>query len=112
MALIVALWADAYSAMVALSTIALYASYGLPVLLGLRTPGRVRGPWTLGRYSGIVNRIALTWIAACLVLFVLPPNQLAGYTFAGCLAALLLYWRFWMRSRFAGPPVLQKAAAW
>lgn len=112
MALLVALWADAYSAMVALSTIALYASYGLPVFLGLRAPARVRGPWTLGRYSRAVNLIALAWIAACLVLFVLPPNQLAGYTFAGCLGALALYWGLRMRDRFAGPPVLRKPAAW
>jgi hypothetical protein len=36
---------------------------------------------------------------------VLPPNQKAGYTFAGCLAALGLYWRLWMRARFKGPPI-------
>jgi amino acid transporter len=112
MALLVALWADAYSAMVALSVVALYASYGLPVLLGLRAQSRARGPWTLGRYSRLVNLVALAWIAVCLVLFVLPPNQLAGYTFAGCLAALHLYWRFRMRDRFAGPPVLRKPSAW
>ena len=51
-----------------------------------------------------MNLIALCWIAVCLVLFVLPPNQKVGYTFAGCLAALALYWRLWMRKRFKGPP--------
>jgi len=39
------------------------------------------------------------------VLFVLPPNQLAGYTFAGCLAALGIYWFAWMKRRFPGPRV-------
>jgi amino acid transporter len=105
MALLVAVWSGAYSAMVALSTVALYASYGLPVLFGLRKPDRRRGPWTLGRYSQVINRVALLWIGACLVLFVLPPNQLAGYTFAGCLAVLALYWALWMRARFKGPPI-------
>lgn len=107
MALLVALWSDAYSAMVALSTIALYASYGLPILFALRARDRRRGPWTLGRRSRAVNLVALAWIAACMVLFVLPPNQLAGTTFAGCLAALALYWRFVMRERFSGPPLLR-----
>ena len=111
MALLVALWADAYSAMVALSTIALYASYGLPVFFGLRSPAPARGPWSLGRHSRAVNLIALCWIAVCMLLFVLPPNQLAGYTFAGCLAALGIYWRFRMRARFEGPPVLRRPGA-
>lgn len=106
MALLVALWADAYSAMVALSTIALYASYGLPIWFGLRARSRAAGPWSLGARSRPVNAVALAWIAVCLCLFVLPPNQLAGYTFAGCLAALALYWRLHARAAFKGPPNL------
>ena len=43
-------------------------------------------------------------LSLSVVLFVLPPNQLAGYTFAACLLALGLYWRFHMRERFKGPP--------
>ena len=35
-----------------------------------------------------VNVVALVWIAFITVLFVLPPNQLTGYTFAGALALL------------------------
>jgi amino acid transporter len=106
MAFAVALWADAYSAMVALSTLALYASYGVPIVCGfLRRRTRRRGPWNLGRASGAFNALAIAWIAACCVLFVLPPDELAGYTFAGCLAALALYWTAWMRRRFKGPPV-------
>ena len=104
-ALAVALWADAYSAMVALSTIALYASYGLPIFFRLRARHRLApGPWSLGAFSPLVNLVALCWIAVAAALFVLPPNQLAGWTFAGCLAALALYWRLHMRARFQGPP--------
>jgi amino acid transporter len=106
MALLVALWSDAYSAMVALSTIALYASYGLPVLFGMRNPRRRFGPWTLGRRSRAVNAVALGWIALCMLLFVLPPNQVAGYTFAACLGALAIYWHLRMKGRFKGPPVI------
>src|SRR5262249_29881031 len=84
--------APVYSAMVALSTLALYASYALPIGLGLwaRSIGRWsrRGPWDLGRGSPWVNATALVWVAVITVLFVLPPNQLAGYTFVGCVALL------------------------
>ncbi|HMC35299.1 MAG TPA: amino acid permease [Myxococcales bacterium] len=108
-AFVVAIWARAYSAMTALSTIALYASYGLPIWVGLRARRSGRwtrmGPWHLGRWSTAVNAAALIWICALTVLFVLPPNQVAGYTFAGALALLCAYWIFWMRARFKGPPV-------
>jgi len=105
----VAIWAHAYSAMTALSTIALYASYGLPIFVGLRARRSGRwtrfGPWHLGRWSTPVNVAALVWIGTLTVLFVLPPNQVAGYTFGGALALLGAYWFFWMRARFKGPPV-------
>jgi amino acid transporter len=105
-ALAVAVWADAYSAMVALSTIALYASYGLPIAACLLASTRgsiTKGPWTLGRYSRPVAVAAVLWIAFITVLFVLPPNQLAGWTFGGFLVLLAVYWFGWMRTRFEGP---------
>ena len=109
MALAVALWADAYSAMVALSTVALYASYGLPIALGWRARAdgrwRRRGPWDLGRWSAPVNFAATAWVIGVLVLFVLPPNQLAGYTFFGCCAGLTAYWFLFRRGHFR-PPIL------
>jgi L-asparagine transporter-like permease len=103
---VVALWSDAYTVMTALSTIALYASYGLPIAAALRArASRRRGPFSLGRWSTAVNVVALAWIAVLSVLFVLPPNQLAGYTFVGCLLALAIGWHVWMRARFAGPRI-------
>jgi amino acid transporter len=108
-AFVVAVWAEAYTAMIALSTIGLYASYGIPILFGMRARGsgrwRDKGPWHLGGWSLAINLLALVWIAIITVLFVLPPNQMAGYMFAGCLAALGLYWFGYMRTRFKGPPV-------
>ena len=103
----VALWARAYAAMVALSTLALYASYALPVLAALRDGKLVRrGPWQLGRWTVAVRVLAVAWVAIVTVLFVLPPNQLAGYTFAGSVLAIALYWFAWMKPRFQGPPRL------
>jgi len=108
-ALVVALWAEAYAAMVALSTLALYASYALPIWVGFRArrsgTWSHRGPWDLGRASPWVNAVAMAWCAVIMVLFVLPPNQLAGYTFAGTLALLALYWGLAQRHTFKGPKV-------
>lgn len=108
-AFVVAIWAEAYSAMVALSTIALYASYAVPIAVGFvaRRNGKWhrRGPWDLGRWSSVVNVVALLWVAVITVLFVLPPNELAGYTFGGSIVLLTVYWFAWMRKRFAGPKV-------
>jgi amino acid transporter len=105
----VALWAEAYAAMVALSTLALMVSYAAPIAIGwwARRRGRWRrfGPWDMGRLSPSVNLVALAWVGVASVLFVLPPNQLAGKTFAGCVALLAVYWFGWMRARFAGPKV-------
>src|SRR3954462_12692515 len=110
-ALAVALWTPAYSAMVALSTIALYASYGVPIALGQRARRKGiwkrRGPWDLGRASSFVNTVALAWIAVLSVLFVLPPNEVAGFTFAGLLALLAAYWFLGRKADFRGPPRIE-----
>jgi len=109
MALVVAVWGKVLSAMSALSTIALYASYALPIALGVRARLRgtwsTRGPWHLGRWSTIVNVIALVWVAIITVLFVLPPNLLTGQTFGVCIVLLYAYWTLYMRRRFKGPRI-------
>ena len=105
----IALFAELYSVMAALSTIALYLSYGLPILVGLiarlQKRWQQRGPWHLGRWSTVVNVIALGWILAMSVLFVLPPNQLAGAALGGLVLLLTILWFAGLRTRFAGPPV-------
>ena len=113
-AFVVTVWAKAYAAVVALGTIALYASYGLPIAIGwiARANGRWNrfGPWDLGRWSPFVNSLAIAWTLVVLVLFVLPPNQLAGYTFYGLLALLAVYWFARMRRKFPGPKVVATTA--
>ncbi len=105
----VTVWSKAYVAVVALSTVALYASYTLPIAIGMRARAkgiwREFGPWDLGRWSPWVNAAAIAWTAVIMVLFVLPPNQLAGYTFYGLLALLAVYWWGGMKKRFRGPRV-------
>ncbi|MBL9038029.1 MAG: amino acid permease [Archangium sp.] len=110
MALAVTVWSeDAYNVMTALSTVALYASYALPIAAGFlarRSGGWPRqGPWTLGRYGPVVNLVALGWILAMLIIMSLPPNGLAGVTFGAVLVALGVAWFSGVRRRFKGPAV-------
>jgi amino acid transporter len=108
MALLVAMQAGAYDAIVKLSTVALYASYGMPIVCAMLARSKKKiGPWSLGAASPVLNLLAIAWILFCIVLFVLPPAQLAGYTFAGCLFLLAIYWFGWMRARFRGPPIMR-----
>ncbi len=107
MALLITMWSeDAYTLMAALSTVALYASYALPILMGLlaRKKGWPRrGPWHLGKYSAVVNVVALLWVAFMLVVMSLPPNGKAGLTFLGTVAVLVVAWFAWVRRSFKGP---------
>jgi amino acid transporter len=101
-----ALFASALSVMAALSTVALYASYGLPVFLALlaRRRGWPRtGPWTLGKYGAAINVVAVLWIVFMVVVMSLPPNGLAGITFGSTCALLLVVWFGGMRKYFTGP---------
>jgi amino acid transporter len=109
-AFLLALWSRAYGVIVSISTIGFYASYGLPIVLALRARSGgwlERGPWHIGSWSTLVNTVAVIWIAAISVLFVLPPNQLTGYTFAGALGLLAIYDFAWASRHFAGPPALK-----
>src|SRR6185369_2830727 len=57
-AFLLALWGNAYSVIVSISTIGLYAAYGLPIVLALlaRRRGTLKmGPYRLGRWSTVVN---------------------------------------------------------
>jgi amino acid transporter len=107
-----------YTAVTGISTIGLYLSYGAPILLkiharrsGLWGP-RTNGPWNLGDWSPFVNTVSIIWIAFITVLFVLPPNQLTGYVFAGVFALLLVYYAAGVRGRFKGPvPQAESEAA-
>jgi amino acid transporter len=108
-AFLLAVWGRAYSVIVSISTIGLYASYGLPILMAIiaRQKGRCRrGPWTLGRWSTAINVVAIVWVVIITILFVLPPNERTGYTFAGLLGALGVAWIAGASSSYRGPAQL------
>jgi amino acid transporter len=89
----------------AISTIFLYAAYGIPIWLALRTDGwRAERVWSLGRWSKPVAVVALVWIVLLMVLFSFPTSGNISWPFmAAVLAFLLVYYFVWARARFTGP---------
>ncbi len=97
-----------FLAVAALATVALYASYALPIALGAvaRVRGRwVRpGPWHYGRASVPIAWAAVAWSGAVGFVCTLA-NPLAMEMFAALLAALAVVWALAVRTRFEGPRV-------
>jgi hypothetical protein len=91
-----------------LSTVALYVAYVLPVMLGLRT--RLNGHtwtkaavWTLGKHGVWVNVVTVFFTAGICIVLVMPPNELAGKTFGGLTAILVLVYLLEARRKYKGP---------
>ena len=91
----------------AISTIFLYAAYGIPILLALRSDAwRSERVWSLGRFSRPVAVIALLWIVTLMVLFSFPTSGNISWPFmAAVVAFLLVYYFAWARRRFTGPKI-------
>jgi amino acid transporter len=93
----------------AISTIALYWAYGVPIFLGLfgQQEWREHAVWKLGRFSRPIAALACLWIAFISVLFLWPTsgNSWTLMAFLVFLAALLVYYFAWARRRFKGPVV-------
>ena len=111
LAVLLTVYAALYSVVVALSTSALYAAYGIPVYLNLRnkltrqgeSTGPDTAPWTLGRWGVLINAIALAWVVCITLLFSIPPNELAGWSLLLLGIFMALYWRLDAKHRFNGP---------
>jgi amino acid transporter len=99
--------ADAYSVVVSIAVIALYISYGLPIVARLYSRWVKKkdevGPWNLGPFSSFIAIVSILWIAFISVIFVLPPNESAGRYIGGCIAILLAIWFGVARRKFKGP---------
>ena len=111
LAVAVCVYAAAFFVITSIRTIALYLAYAVPIYLNWRNRRRGQGehvgttdaPWTLGRASGVINAIALGWVAVITVVFCLPPNELVLWSMVGCGLTLLVYWLAYAGSRFKGP---------
>lgn len=103
-----ALYSEAYSVITSISVIGLYFSYIIPILLAFRArradvTDMHKGPWNLGRYSSVINLIAIAWVAFISVILSLPDNMRAGKAIAALTILLALWYLISERKRFKGP---------
>jgi amino acid transporter len=113
LAVLITVYAAAFSVVTSISTITLYLAYGIPVWLNWRN--RVRGageyasparaPWSLGPFGLVVNAVAILWVLVISVVFALPPNELVLWTMLLLAVLLTLSWWLSARRNFVGPAV-------
>ena len=91
----------------AISTIFLYAAYGVCIYLGLTTTEWLgHRVWSLGRWSKPIGWIAVFWVVVLMVLFSFPTSGNISWPFMLAFVVLLLVYYFgWARSRFKGPQI-------
>jgi amino acid transporter len=89
----------------AISTIFLYAAYGVVIYLGATTQGWLsERVWSLGRWSKPIAWIAVAWILVLMVLFSWPTSGNISWPFmVGTVVLLLIYYFGWARRTFQGP---------
>lgn len=93
LAFVALVYSGAYSVVTSISVVGFYISYIIPVALGWRKKQKVlalRGPWHLGRWSNVINSLAIAWTVFICAIMVMPPNTRAGYTMAGVILVLYL----------------------
>ena len=104
----VMIWSGAVPIVTSLSTVALYVAYSIPIILGYRA--RLRNSewpkaavWSLGRWGGTINAVAIAYALFICGMLVMPPNELAGKTLLGLVVALGLLYLASARRRYRGP---------
>ncbi len=96
----------------AISTIFLYAAYGVVIYLGATTDEWLKERvWSLGRWSKPIARIAIVWIVVLMILFSFPTSGNISWPFMVVTVLFLLVYYFgWGRRSFMGPRVMGDAA--
>lgn len=92
----------------AISTIFLYAAYGMVIYLGATTEEwRSHRVWNLGRWSKLAAWVAIFWVVVLMILFSFPTSGNISWPFMiGTVVVLLVYYFAYARSRFQGPRVM------
>ncbi len=92
----------------AISTIFLYAAYGVVIFLGATTQDWLsERVWSLGRWSKPIAYGAIFWVLVLMVLFSFPTSGNISWPFMiGTVVVLVIYYFGWARSRFKGPKVM------
>lgn len=96
----------------AISTIFLYAAYGIAIYLGATTQEWLKERvWSLGRWSRPVAALALFWVIVLMILFSFPTSGNISWPFMiGTVVFLLVYYFGWARRGFQGPRVMGREA--
>jgi amino acid transporter len=108
---VAAFWVGSGTAIIivtAISTIFLYAAYGLVIYLGATTkPWLSERVWSLGRWSKPIAYLAIFWVVVLMILFSFPTSGNISWPFmAGAVVLLLVYYFAWARARFQGPRIM------
>ena len=92
----------------AISTIFLYAAYGIVIYLGARSEEwRSARVWSLGRWSRPVAMVALLWTVVLMILFSFPTSGNISWPFMILVVLfLVVYFYGWARRSFQGPRVM------
>jgi amino acid transporter len=92
----------------AISTIFLYAAYGVVIFLGATTSDWIEHRvWSLRRWSKPVAYVAIFWVLVLMVLFSFPTSGNISWPFmVGIVVLLVIYYFGWARARFEGPKVM------
>jgi hypothetical protein len=92
----------------AISTIFLYAAYGMVIYLGATTDGWLHERvWSLGRYSKPIAYVAIFWVLVLMVLFSFPTSGNISLPFmVAVVVFLLVYYFAYARRSFQGPRVM------
>jgi amino acid transporter len=117
LAVFLCLYASAYYVITSISVITLYLAYIIPVYLNWRNRRKNSGefvtgetaPWNLGKWSPLINIVAIAYTAFIVVVFSVPPNELVLWTMILVSVGLALYWKLYAKNHFPGPAQPAKA---
>jgi len=89
----------------AISTIFLYAAYGICIYLGATTKEWLdHRVWSLGRFSKPIAYVAIGWVVILMILFSFPTSGNISITFMlGVVLLLAIYYVAAARNSFKGP---------
>jgi amino acid transporter len=92
----------------AISTIFLYAAYGVVIYLGATTSEWLdHRVWSLARWSKPIAWVAVFWCIVLMVLFSFPTSGNISWPFMiGAVVLLVVYYYGWARTRFQGPRIM------
>jgi amino acid transporter len=107
-------FAGAYSVAVAVTSIALYLSYAMPIAAGLFAYGKSwkqMGPWDMGPSFRIVAVLCIGIAGVIFYVGVQPPNDFSLKVLGGIAVLTILAWFGIENKRFKGPPIGDRIAA-